>query len=64
MKTIKCEFCETHLRKDEVINFEGISMSPSCLNERTRICEWCNERIWADDNYGNDHIFLCRYCYD
>ena len=44
MKTIKCEFCETHLREDEVINFEGISMCPSCLNERTRIYEWCAMR--------------------
>ena len=35
-----------------------------CANEETVICERCGERIWRDDNAGNEDIVLCQSCYD
>ena len=36
----------------------------SCADEETVICSHCGERIWRDDNAGDEDTPLCQRCYD
>ena len=64
MKETKCEYCGKTIREDEVQTFQGVTMCKDCLEEKTVICTWCNNRIWNEDNYGNGSVDLCQTCYD
>ena len=35
-----------------------------CANEETVICSRCGERIYRDDNAGDENTPLCQSCYD
>ena len=64
MKETKCEYCGKMMREDEIQAFQGVIMCKDCLEEKTVICTWCNNRIWNEDNYGNGSVDLCQTCYD
>ena len=36
----------------------------SCAEETTMLCSHCGERIWRDDNAGDESTPLCQDCYD
>ena len=35
-----------------------------CANEEAVICSHCGERIYRDDNAGDENTPLCQHCYD
>ena len=35
-----------------------------CANEETVICSRCGERVYRDDNAGDENTPLCQPCYD
>ena len=36
----------------------------NCAEETTMLCSHCGERIWRDDNAGDESTPLCQDCYD
>ena len=36
----------------------------SCAEEITMLCSHCGERIYRDDNAGDESTPLCQDCYD
>lgn len=60
-----CEQCGCVLESEyDVNNFDGVVMCEDCLNELTRVCDRCGERIWNEDDFGDENIVLCEYCRD
>lgn len=60
-----CEQCGCVLESEyDVNNFDGVVMCEDCLNELTRVCDRCGDRIWNEDDYGDENIVLCEYCRD
>ena len=50
---------------DDTANYFGGSvMCEDCLDENTCFCNHCGERIWNDDNIGEDDRPLCEHCYN
>ena len=60
-----CEFCGAKLLSDDdVYELDGHIMCDDCYDSHTRTCECCGERIWNEDDEGDDNITLCRHCRD
>lgn len=60
---IICEFCGASLPSDDdVYELDGHIMCDDCYDSRTRTCECCGDRIWNEDDYGDDDISLCSHC--
>lgn len=59
-----CQWCKNKFSEDQLIEFEGDWVCSHCLNIETVVCSHCGERIWCDDNSGNDSVPLCESCYD
>lgn len=60
-----CEQCGCVLESEyDVNNFDGVVMCEDCLNELTRVCDRCGDRIWNEDDFGDENIVLCEYCRD
>ena len=38
--------------------------SCNCIDDLTVVCQDCGERIWADNDAGDENISLCQSCYD
>ncbi|MDD3570370.1 MAG: amidoligase family protein [Lachnospiraceae bacterium] len=36
----------------------------NCIDDLTVVCQDCGERIWADNDAGDENISLCQSCYD
>lgn len=62
-KTFLCDHCGTHHPIHTLTVFRDQNLCPECLEETTLICSRCGERIWAEDNAGNDATPLCDPCY-
>lgn len=59
-----CGVCQTLHKPGEMVEFNGTLICQSCLDSETVICSRCGERIWTDDNEGNEDLCLCPTCYD
>jgi hypothetical protein len=58
-----CTRCDDEIN-EESISFDGEILCHSCCEEHTLICDHCGERIWEDDNCGNEDRVLCQECRD
>ena len=43
---------------------DGQELCRNCSEEETYLCASCGERIWQDDNAGDEDVPLCQSCYD
>lgn len=59
-----CDCCGKEYLSNELKEFDGQLLCPTCLQEKTVVCYNCGERIWRDDNEGDSQIPLCQACYD
>lgn len=59
-----CSVCGAVLTEETKREFGGEIMCEHCFNEQTVECDCCHERIWQDDNCGDEDNPLCGACYD
>ena len=60
--TFICTHCSTvHPISDRII-FNGQEVCEDCFEQETRICDRCGERIWAEDDCGDEAHMLCEDC--
>lgn len=64
MKTENCDSCGNSYPVDQLVEFDGQLLCPSCLESATLICSHCGTRIWKDENAGDNDTPLCQHCYD
>ena len=62
LETFTCSLCGEELPFADAISFSGRRLCHSCYEEETVICDHCGERIWQEDNCGDDFYTLCRDC--
>ena len=62
-KTV-CSVCGTKLTEENAKEFDGQIMCESCLDEKTVLCDNCQERIWREDAEGDSNYTLCSHCYE
>lgn len=74
MKKSFCSYCRTAVDEEDLTEFDGELLCPSCLASETSICRDCGTRIWnrddvGDGNYGSlclscrdDHYTACTQC--
>lgn len=61
---VTCSHCGTTLAGKSVHRFNGELLCDHCLDELTVVCDCCHERIWREDNSGDEDTPLCCACYD
>ena len=59
-----CDLCGALCEASALTEFSGQRLCPTCLENETRVCSNCLDRIWADDDYGDASRSLCQSCYD
>ena len=60
-----CEHCGCVLEtENDGIWFDDCLLCEDCLDEQTRICDCCGDRIWNEDDEGDEDIILCERCRD
>lgn len=59
-----CGVCQVPHKAEEMVEFNDMLICRSCLETETVICSRCGERIWSDDDEGDENIHLCPSCYD
>lgn len=64
MKTENCDSCGNSYPEEQLVEFDGQLLCPSCLESTTLICAHCGTRIWKDENAGDRDTPLCQHCYD
>ena len=64
MKTENCDSCGHSYPVEQLVEFDGQLLCPSCLESATLICSHCGTRIWKDENAGDNDTPLCQHCYD
>ena len=64
MKTENCDSCGNSYPEEQLVEFDGQFLCPSCLESATLICAHCGTRIWKDENAGDRDTPLCQHCYD
>lgn len=60
----RCAICGEEHSVAELVEFADVLICQSCLETETAVCERCGERIWSDDDQGDENIHLCERCYD
>lgn len=55
--------CQTH-PSENLTDFRGHLLCPTCLEAQTLVCRSCGERIWRNENAGTTDIPLCQSCYE
>lgn len=60
---IYCSHCGTFIDTDNYEEFNGEIFCSDCIDNYTSICDCCGERIWSEDTYGDEYIYLCNHCY-
>ena len=60
----RCSICGEPYPADQLTEFDGKCLCPSCLGSETVACSHCGRRIWNSDNSGSDSMPLCESCYD
>jgi hypothetical protein len=59
-----CSNCGCLFPAEDSVYFDDQELCQDCLEELTRICSHCGERIWNASNCGDSSIVLCQRCYD
>ena len=59
-----CGVCQALHPMEELVCFSDTLICPDCLEDSTVICGRCGERIWRDDDQGNEDRHLSQSCYD
>ena len=59
-----CDVCGKLHPVLELTEFDDDLLCGACLQTDTVRCQRCGERIWADDNAGDENTPLCQSCYD
>lgn len=62
--SIICANCGCELDENDIYTMGDTIMCEDCYDSNTRTCECCGERIWNEDDEGDDNITLCRHCRD
>ena len=61
----ECGMCHSLHPMDELVAFDGELVCPECMEDTTVVCGRCGERLWKEDDQGNeDSGHLCQSCYD
>ena len=61
----ECGVCHALHPLEELRSFDDTLICTDCLEDSTVICGRCGERMWRDDDAGNeDSGHLCQSCYD
>ena len=61
----ECGVCHALHPYSELSCFDDTLICPDCMEDSTVICGRCGDRIWRDDDQGNeDSGHLCQSCYD
>ena len=63
-ETRVCCVCGSLHPVNEMVEFDDDYLCTVCLNTETMLCNRCGERIWRDDNAGDEDTPLCLSCYD
>ncbi len=60
-----CEQCGCTIETDDDgWWFDDRLLCEDCLDSLTRICDCCGDRIWNEDDEGDEDIILCERCRD
>lgn len=60
----RCTHCEAEVHRDEICYVGDQPVCRSCAETETLVCSRCGERIWENDNYGDEDTVLCSSCYE
>ena len=61
----ECGVCHSLHPMEELGAFDDTLICSDCLEDSTVICGRCGERLWTDDDQGNEDAgHLCQSCYD
>lgn len=63
-ETRACCVCGSLHPVEEMTKFDDDYLCSACVNTETVLCRECGERIWRDDNSGDENMPLCQSCYD
>lgn len=61
---VQCVCCHEPHPEGELIYLDDELYCEDCLGERTVTCQRCGERIWEDDDAGDENTHLCRSCFN
>lgn len=59
-----CSGCGVLHPREQLTEFDGQLLCPTCLRETTVICERCGDRIWENEAVSDGRITLCQCCYE
>lgn len=60
-----CEQCGCTIdTDDDAWWFDDTLLCEDCLDNLTRTCDCCGDRIWNEDDEGDEDIILCERCRD
>lgn len=62
MKPAVCTYCGKESDPSQLTPFHDHMLCPNCLEEHTVLCDCCGDRIWLDDNEGDQDLYLCAHC--
>ena len=62
--TETCTHCNQPRPQTELVEIDGEYLCPDCLEAETLVCARCGDRIWQDNNAGDEQTPLCQRCYD
>ena len=61
----ECGICHSLHPMEELASFDDTLVCPECMEDTTAVCGRCGERIWIEDDAGNEESgHLCQSCYD
>lgn len=61
----ECGVCHSLHPIEDLTSFDDELVCPDCMEDTTTTCGRCGERIWIEDDVGNeDSGHLCQSCYD
>ena len=61
----ECGVCHSLHPMEELASFDDTLVCPDCMEDTTAVCGRCGERIWIEDDAGNEGSgHLCQSCYD
>lgn len=61
----ECGVCHSLHPMEALSCFDDTLICPDCMEDTTAVCGRCGERIWLEDDQGNeDSGHLCQSCYD
>ena len=63
-ETFTCCHCGQEHPLENRVMVGDDALCERCANEETVICSRCGERVYRDDNAGDENTPLCQPCYD